>query len=62
MIVNRTFHQSPLFPQGYSKSGMIKGALHLTLSLEVNARQTISIHLNYLLMCSIKQGDTVAKI
>lgn len=58
MIVNRTFHQSPLFPQGYSKSGMIKGALHLTLSLEVNTRQTI----NYLLMCSIKQGDTVAKI
>lgn len=40
MIVTRTFHHSSSFPQGYSKSGMIKEALYLILSLEVNVGQS----------------------
>lgn len=54
MFVSGTFNHFPLFLQGYFKSGMIKAALYLMLSMEVNMGQAAFTHLNYLLMCSVR--------
>ena len=62
MIVNRTFHHSLLFPQGYSKSGMIEQGLYLILSLDVSMGQAPYTHLSYPLMCSVRWEHTIARI